>query len=55
MRFEIEGSGDVREVYYVEASDEGEAREKFERGDLPQPAVSEVENSFILKIREVED
>jgi hypothetical protein len=51
--FEIEAGGDVHEVYYVEANDEGEAHEKFDRGDLPTPAVSEVEGSFLRTIREV--
>lgn len=55
LRFEIEAGGDVHEVYYVEANDEGEAREKFERGELPPPAVSEVEGSFLRTIREVEE
>lgn len=54
MQFEIEAGGDAHEVYYVEANDEGEAREKFERGELPTPAVSEVEGSFLRTIREIE-
>jgi hypothetical protein len=55
MDFEIEAGGDVREVYAITAKSEDEAREKFERGECGQPAISEVSGSFILNVKQVEE
>lgn len=54
MEFEIEGSGDVREVYHVTAENEEDARAKFERGECGEPALTEVTGSFILNVKEVQ-
>lgn len=54
MEFEIEGGGDVREVYHVTAESEEDAREKFERGECGEPSITEVSGSFILNVKEVE-
>lgn len=54
MEFEIEGGGDIREVYHVIAESEGEAREKFERGECGEPSITEVSGSFVLNVKVVE-
>lgn len=55
MYFEVETSGDVREVYYITAANEDAAREKFERGDYGELYLTEVSARFILGIEEVQD
>ena len=51
--FKLECHGEVREVYYVEALDEADARAAFERGELTEPAISEA-STEITSISEEE-
>ena len=44
--YRIEATGDVREVYHVEAESEEEAREMFLRGDVGQPTISEASTAI---------
>lgn len=50
--YTIEAAGDAREVYGCTAENEEDAREKFDRGELGQPSVTEVCGSFIVSIKE---
>jgi hypothetical protein len=46
----IEAHGDVRELYTVDADTEEEAREKYERGDVGQPYLSETMGTEIVRV-----
>jgi hypothetical protein len=50
MRFVISARGEAREQYIVDAESEEQAREMFDRGDLPQPRISEVHDSELVSI-----
>lgn len=52
-RIEAETRG--REVYYVEAETEEQARRMFDDGDVPEPSVSEVLEAFATTVEEVSD
>lgn len=54
-QFAIEAEGDAIERYVVEAENEEEAREKFKRGDLPDPWSTEIQGSTIVHLEEEED
>lgn len=48
----IDAVGTAHEQYLIQAETEAEARAKFAAGDLPQPRVSEVDDSEIVSVRE---
>lgn len=48
----IEAAVSGREVYYVEADSEEDARARFEDGDLPEPSIAETLEAEIKTIEE---
>jgi len=50
--YRIEAKGDAREVYEVEAESLEEVYEKFVRGDLPEPVVTECSGMQIVSVED---
>jgi hypothetical protein len=53
--FEIESTGDVREVYRFEADTEQEARWMLESGEVTKAVLTEVSGLRVLQIREIKN